>query len=154
MRTVDCIGKLIQRNDRTLPVRLKVLDDFHPLFEYFFSRFNNLIGLDDGIQFGLLLFGLHFPAVQIRELRRQARVPPVPAPACSEDDDNRKNRRQTGRHSSLHSDSWLPACSGEIDLNHQSNPRKAKPTATAKAGPRDTTLYESTLGPTLMALNG
>src|SRR5262249_9843886 len=65
--------------------------------------------------------------------------------------DGRKARRQRELHCSFRFFSSSP---DQIDPNHFSNPLKAKPTATANAGPSDLTFSELTCGPTVMLLKG
>src|SRR4029077_1283391 len=86
-------------------------------------------------------------------------VPPVAAPGAAQDNQKQHNRgdvRRHRRHGNFHAalDTFLSACTSEIDFDHWSNPLKAKPMATASAGPRDVTLNAFTFGPIEMLLNG
>src|SRR5207245_2575444 len=102
-----------------------------------------------------LRLGSLYLGIQIGNLVVQRRIPPVARASESKSDEDQKDRHEIGRQSDLRAGfCFSAACSSEIDFNHRSNPLKAKPTATASAGPRDVTCSTSTLGPSVMDLNG
>ena len=146
---------MIQGDHGTDLVLLQTLDHLHAILERFFARLVNLILLDHVFERRFLGFGLFDLPIQIGELIVQAGVPPVAAAGKSESDDNQQDRRKIFGQSELRARFCLLAtCSNQIDSNHWSNPLKAKPTATASAGPRDVSCAASTFGPAVMDRNG